>query len=98
MISHDTTLKIEALFRHLQMLDCPSVQQYDPTQEYRTYCVFATGLDWKHNCKTAYINFPVDKVRSWHLKNWEKRKKEIQHEAFIQEFPNEEVIRFGFRS
>lgn len=98
MISNETIAKIEVLFRHLQMNDCPAVQKYDPTQEHRTYCVFAIGLDWKRNCKTAYINFPIEKLRSWHLKNWEKRKKEIPHEAFTQEFANEGVIRFGFRS
>ena len=98
MISNETVAKIEALFRHLQMNDSPAVQQYDPKQEFRTFCLFAIGLDWKRNCKTAYLNFPNDKIRPWHLKNWEKRKKEIPHEAFIQEFANEGVIRFGFRS
>ena len=97
MISNETLLKIEDLFRHLQMNDCPSVQKYDSEQEYRTFCVFATGLDWRRNCQSVHLNFPIDKLRPWHIKNWEKRKNGITAEPFMTRFENENVVRFGFR-
>lgn len=96
MITNDTLRQIESLFRTLQMLDCPSVQLYDPEQEYRPYCVFAVELNYKGDCKTAYLNFPKEKLNAWRLKNWEKRKNKIPHESYVIEV-GPGVMRFGFK-
>ncbi|WP_157499517.1 hypothetical protein [Flavobacterium commune] len=97
MITSDTLSQIESLFRTLQMLSCPSVQIYDERQEYRCYCLWAKGWNWKRESSSVHINFPKEKVNAWLLKNWEKRKTKIPHESFMIEFPNEEIVRFGFK-
>lgn len=97
MITSETLNDIQSLFQTLQILDSSSVQLYDPAQEYRTYYLFAVGLDWKRNCTSVFINIPKERVSTWRLKNWEKRKIKIPHESFMIEFPNENIVRFGFK-
>lgn len=98
MITSETLKNIQALFSTLQLLDTSSVQLYDPAQEYRTYYLFAVGLNWNNNCTSVFINIPKEKVNAWRLKNWEKRKTKIPHESFMIEFSNENIVRFGFKA
>lgn len=98
MITYEILQKIESLFRTMQILDGSSVQIYDPREEYRCYYLFAKDFNWKKDCASVHINFPLDKIRPWHLKQWEKRKKAIPAISFAEEIPGENIVRFGFKT
>lgn len=95
-ITWETLNKIEDIFGHMQLLDCRSVQVYDPLQELRPYCVFVKGFASDRSATEAFINFPADRIRIWHMRIWNKRKKQVPHQNYVTEFSGHNIIRFGF--
>jgi hypothetical protein len=94
MITSETLDKLYSVFKQMQIIHFTSVQMYDVTQEYRCYCIWGKGLAFNGNCKEAHLNFPLEKLNSWHLKVWNKRIKEIPHKCEIIYFETENVVRF----
>lgn len=95
-ITDETIEKIESIFSFIQVTELRTVQRYDPMQEYRQHCVFA--VDWKFgSCEKIYVNIEAGKFTPWRKKMFDKRKKDIPHNEFIEFVPEHNIIRIGFK-
>lgn len=97
MIPWETLNKIRAIFPHLQfMQSSATIQTYNPFHHQRCFVPIVPELNWKLEAEYVYINVPYEKVNKFKLRIWEKRKKEIKHDSYMIEFPEDNVVRFGF--
>lgn len=95
MITHETLEKIHAIFMHLQTAGQTPPQIYNPDEEYRKGILIVKNLKQNGNVTEAYCN--SDKFNKWHMKIWEKRKKEIPHHGYIEILPDGTGWRIGFK-
>lgn len=95
-ITDDTINEINNIFNIIQVTNLSSVQKYDPMQEYRQHCVFA--VDWNfRSCAKIYVNIEAEKFNPWRKKMFEKWRKKIPHDHFIEAIPEQNIIRVGFK-
>jgi hypothetical protein len=95
MITWDSIQKIQSLFIHLQIGGSDSIQEYDPSDEYRKNRTIGKGLRINQSAGEVYCH--TEKFTAWHKKIWEKRKKEIPHTAVLEFLEEEKVWKVGFR-
>lgn len=96
-ISRETLDEMWNFFHHMQLLKGYSpVQKYQVSEKDRCFRMFAADLRTDMSCKWVYINFPTDKLRTWHWKVWEKGIKKFSHTAGFKEYPELNYTRFGF--
>lgn len=90
MINDIDIRKIDALLMQMLVVGNASVQFYDPADEFRTRYTIKTN-------NAVYANVPMGKMNKWHFSIFDKKKKNIPLKPFMEDYPEHNITRIGFR-